>query len=93
MADWIFILRIITNPSIILTFNRLTEYDKKQKYLKHWVCDQTIKVKKVLTHDNQSQKYEMTFYGWQAKPCEVHFDLSRFDEYKGDLEKIVTGVC
>lgn len=75
--------------SVILTFDRLTEYDKRQKYLKHWICEQTIRVKKVVEYNNQSQKYEMTFYGWQAKPREVHFDLSCFDEYKKDLTEIV----
>jgi len=75
--------------SIILTFNRLTTYDKKQKYLKHWIYDQTIRVKKIVEHDKETKKYEMPLYGWQARPCEICFDLSRFDEYKGDIEKIV----
>ncbi|MDD5129723.1 MAG: AAA family ATPase [Candidatus Omnitrophica bacterium] len=75
--------------TIILTFDRLTEYDEKQKYLKHWIYDHAIRVKKVVEYNNQSEKYETTFYGWQAKPRELHFDLSRFDEYKGDIAKIV----
>lgn len=75
--------------SITLTFNRLTEYDKNQKYLKHWIYNQEIRVKKIIEYNNQSQKYEMIFYGWQAKPREIYFDLSRFDEYKGEITKIV----
>ena len=75
--------------SIILTFDRLTEHDKKQKYLKHWIYQDSIRVKKLIEYNVQTQKYETTFFGWQAKPCETHFDLSRFDEYKGDLAKIV----
>lgn len=31
----------------------------------------------------------MTFYGWQARPSESCFDLSRFDEYKSEITKIV----
>lgn len=75
--------------SIVLTFDRLTEYDEKQKYLKHWIFDRAIRVKKVIEYSSQTEKYEMTFYGWQAKPRELHFDLSRFEEYKGDITKIV----
>ena len=75
--------------SIILTFDRLTEHDRKQKYLKHWIYRDSIKVKKLVEHNTQSQKYETTFYGWQAKPCDAYFDLSRFDDYKGDISKIV----
>lgn len=76
--------------SIILTFDRLTEYDRKQKYLKHWIYDETIRVKKIVEFDAQTQKYTMAFYGWQAKPRDVCFDLSRFDEYKSDIKKIVS---
>lgn len=75
--------------SIILTFDRLTEYDGKQKYIKHWIYDRVIRVKKGIEYNNQTQKYEMIFYGWQAKPRELHFDLSRFEEYKVDITKIV----
>jgi CRISPR-associated exonuclease Cas4 len=75
--------------SIILTFDRLTEYDRKQKYLKHWIYNEAIRVKKVVEFDTRTQKYTMTFYGWQAKPRDVCFDLSRFDEYKSDIKKIV----
>jgi len=76
--------------SIILTFDRLTEYDRKQKYLKHWIYNEAIRVKKIVEFDPQTQKYTMTFYGWQAKPRDVCFDLSRFDEYKSDIKKIVS---
>ncbi len=75
--------------SIILTFDRLTDRDKSQKYLKHWIYDQAIRGKKVIKYNNQIQKYEMVFYGWQAKPRETHFDLSRLDEYKTDITRIV----
>lgn len=75
--------------SIVLTFDRLTGHDRNQKYLKHWIYQDSIKVKKIVEYNAQSQKYETTFFGWQAKPCEAHFDLSRFDEYKSDISKIV----
>lgn len=78
-----------TPISIILTYDRLTDFDKNQKYLKHWIYNGEIRVKKNVEYNADKSKYEMTFYGWQAKPCEIHFDLSRFDEYKTDIKKIV----
>jgi len=75
--------------SISITYDRLTEYEKNQKYLKHWTYNDSIKVKKVIEWDNQLQKCKMTLFGWQAKPKEVHFDLSKFDEYKSRIKKIV----
>jgi CRISPR-associated exonuclease Cas4 len=75
--------------SISITYDRLTEYEKNQKYLKHWICNDSIKVKKVIEWDNQLQKCKMTLFGWQSKPKEVHFDLSKFDEYKSRIKEIV----
>lgn len=75
--------------SVILTFDRLNDYEKEQKYLKHWIYDEVIRVKKTIEYNAQSQKYEMAFFGWQAKPSDKHFDLSRFDEYKEKLSDIV----
>jgi CRISPR-associated exonuclease Cas4 len=75
--------------SISIAYDRLTEYEKNQKYLKHWIYNDSIKVKKVIEWDNQSQKYKITLFGWQSKPKEVHFDLSKFDEYKSQIKEIV----
>ena len=75
--------------SISITYDRLTENERSQKYLKHWIYNDSIKVRKVIEWDNQSQKYKMTLFGWQAKPKEEHFDLSKFDEYKSQINKIV----
>ena len=75
--------------SICLTYDRLTEFDEMQKYLKHWIHNKSIKVRKVVEWDNSSQKYNMTLFGWQAKPMLVHFDLSKFDEYKSQIKDIV----
>jgi CRISPR-associated exonuclease Cas4 len=75
--------------SISITYDRLAEYEKNQKYLKHWTYNDSIKVKKVIEWDNQLQKCKMTLFGWQAKPKEVHFDLSKFDEYKSRIKEIV----
>ena len=75
--------------SISITYDRLTEYEKNQKYLKHWTYNDSIKVKKAIEWDNQLQKCKMTLFGWQAKPKEVHFDLSKFDEYKSRIKEIV----
>jgi CRISPR-associated exonuclease Cas4 len=79
-----------TQPiSIILTFDRLTEYDRRQKYLKHWIYNDSIRVKKIIEFNTEDQKYKMTLFGWQAKPKELCFDLSRFDEYKSGIKEIV----
>ena len=75
--------------SISITYDKLNENERKQKYLKHLIYNDSIKVKKVIEWDNHSQKYKMTLFGWQAKPKEVHFDLSKFDEYKSQLDNII----
>jgi len=75
--------------SISLTYDRITEYEKNQKYLKHWIYNDSIKVKKVIEWDDHAKKYKMTLSGWQAKPKEMIFDLSRFDEYKSGIKEIV----
>jgi len=75
--------------SISITYDKLNENERKQKYLKHWIYNDSIKVKKVIEWDNHSQKYKMTLFGWQANPKEVHFDLSKFDEYKSQLDNII----
>lgn len=74
---------------ISLTYNRLTKIDKTQKYLKHWIYKDEIRVKKEITYNLEKQKYELKFYGWQAKAVELHFNLSKFEEYKADIKKIV----
>ena len=75
--------------SISITYDKLAENERTQKYLKHWIYNDSIRVKKVIEWDNHSQKYKMTLFGWQAKPKEVHFDLSKFDEYKSQLDNII----
>lgn len=75
--------------NIILTFTDLTDEEKELKYVKDFVIDDSIKIKKVISYDVDSSKYSMTLFGWQAIPSEVHFDLSRFEEYKSDLKSIV----
>ena len=75
--------------SISITYDKLTENERTQKYLKHWIYNDSIKVKKVIEWDNHSQKHKMILFGWQAKPKEVHFDLSKFDEYKSQLDNII----
>ncbi len=74
---------------IILTFSDITEDERNQKYIKHWIHDDTIRIKKVIEYDQESSKYSMTLYGWQQKPSDLHLDLSKFEEYKGDIKNIV----
>lgn len=75
---------------IILTFDRLTEEEHEQKYLKHWIVEHKLKVKKTISYDPETDKVKGILYGWQAKPTAEHFDLSKFDDYKANISQIVT---
>jgi CRISPR-associated exonuclease Cas4 len=75
--------------SVILTYDRLEDVEKQHKVLKNWIYDDKIKVKKIIQQDLNTGKHTMQFFGWQAKPTDLHFDLDRFDEYKSDIKKIV----
>ena len=73
----------------ISTYDRLEDAEKEHPILKNWIYNDSIKAKKVIQRDDGSGKYNMQFFGWQAKPVEVHFDLSRFDDYKANIKSIV----
>jgi CRISPR-associated exonuclease Cas4 len=75
---------------ITLTFDRLTDEEKEQKYIKHWIFNEQVKIKRVIAIDSDTQKLKSSFYGWQAKPLLEHFDLSKFEDYKANLTQIVT---
>ena len=75
--------------SITLTYDRLEEAEKQHKVLKNWIYNDEIKVKKIIHQDSNTGKHTMQFFGWHAKPAELHFDLDRFDEYKSDIKNIV----
>ncbi|MBC8308419.1 MAG: AAA family ATPase [Pelagibacterales bacterium] len=75
---------------IIMTFNNITAEEKKQKYIKHWIYEDTIKIKKEVLWDSETDRYSMTLFGWQAVPKEIHFNLSIFESYKSEIKNIVT---
>lgn len=75
--------------SIALTFGELTQEEKNQKYLKHWIFNDQIRIKKLIEWDSSSDKYTMALYGWQATPKEDYFNLSKFEEYKTNIKDIV----
>jgi len=75
--------------NIILSFTDLRDEEKELKYVKDFVIDDAIRIKKVISFDGDASKYSMTLFGWQAIPNKAHFDLSRFDEYKADIKSIV----
>lgn len=75
---------------VILTFDRLTDEEREQKYLKHWIVEEKLKVKKSISYDETSDKIKSVLYGWQAKPVVEYFDLSKFDEYKANVSQIVS---
>ncbi|MDA8136037.1 MAG: AAA family ATPase [Desulfobacteraceae bacterium] len=78
------------NPiEIILTFNSLSAEENEQKYIKHWICDGVVRIKKQIECDPETKKYSMTLFGWQKRPTENHFDLSKFEDFKGDIKNIV----
>lgn len=79
-----------TKPiEITLTFDRLTDEEKEQKYIKHWICADTVKIKRVIAIELDTQKLKNILWGWQSKPNTEYFDLSKFDEYKANLTQIV----
>lgn len=78
-----------TPISIALTYDRIEDLEKQHKVLGNWIYNDEIKVKKIIQQDPDTGKHTMQFFGWQAKPAEVHFDLDRFDEYKSDIKKTV----
>jgi putative ATP-dependent endonuclease of OLD family len=75
--------------SLTLIFDRLEEAEKSHLILKNWIYNDEIKIKKVIQREEDTGKYNMQFFGWQAKPIDEQFDMSKFDEYKADLKKIV----
>ncbi|MEW6601014.1 MAG: AAA family ATPase [Nitrospirota bacterium] len=78
------------NPiEIALSFVELTEDEQNQKYIKHWIYDGVVRIKKTISWDTENEKYIMTLYGWQQKPVDNCFDLSKFDEFKGEIKNIV----
>lgn len=75
---------------IILTFDRLSEEEKEQKYIKHWIYGEKVKIKRIILIEDETGKLKSQFWGWQAKPNEQYFDLSKFEDYKADLTQIVS---
>jgi len=78
-----------TPISIALTYDRIEDAEKEQRVLKNWIYNEEIKVKKIIQQDPETGKYSMQFFGWQAKPVQEYFDLSRFDEYKAQIKQLV----
>jgi len=74
---------------IILTFDRLTSEEKEQKYIKHWIYDNKLRIKRSIYYDEKN-KLKSILYGWQSKPKNDFLDLSKFDEYKSNLSQIVS---
>ena len=80
-----------TKPiEVALTFDSLTDGEKNQKYIKHWICSASVRIKKDIVCDPETQKYSMALYGWQRKPVDQHFDLSQFDDFKANIKAFVT---
>jgi CRISPR-associated exonuclease Cas4 len=78
-----------TPVSIAITYDRIEDSEKEHRVLKNWIYNEEIKVKKVIQQDPDTGKHSMQYFGWQAKPVQGHFDLSRFDEYKAQIKQLV----
>jgi len=74
---------------IILTFDQLTVEERGQKYIQHWIFQESVKIKKEITWDPETDKYSMTLFGWQAVPKEEYLNLSNFESFKEEIKKIV----
>lgn len=75
--------------NIILSFSDISDEEKDQKYVRDFIIDDTMKIRKEISYDNVNDKYSMTLFGWQAVPKELHFDLSKFEDYKSEIKNIV----
>lgn len=74
---------------IILTFDRLSSDEKEQKYIKHWIYDNKLRIKRSIFFD-EKDKLKSILSGWQSKPTADFFDLSKFEDYKSNLSQIVS---
>lgn len=85
-----FYFKDVSKPiNIILSFADLTEEEKQLKYVKDFVIDDALRIKKRIIYDQGTEKFSTKLFGWQAIPRDIHFDLSRFEEYKTELKNIV----
>ncbi len=90
VTEEFFFFKDQTKPiEIALTFDSITEEETNQKYIKHWICTESVRIKKEIVCDPETRKCSMALYGWQRKPVDQHYDLSQFDEFKGNIKAIV----
>ena len=76
---------------IVITFDRLTDDEKKSK-LKKYIINDTLTIKKVCSWDPNDEKFKARFYGLTHEPKEDYLKESKIKELSkqsGGLKKIV----
>lgn len=79
---------ISNDISITVTFDRLTANEMKTK-IKKYVIDGTLTVKRTFSYETETDKIVSKFSGLIREPKEPYLKLSKFNEYKDKLPKIV----
>lgn len=74
--------------SITVTSDRLSP-DEMETKIKKYVIDGTLTVKRTFSYDAETGKIVAKFSGLIKEPKETFLKLSKFDEYKDRLPKIV----
>lgn len=74
--------------SITVTFDRLSANELETKINKYTI-DGTLTVKKTFSYDVETGKIVSKFFGLIKEPKETFLKLSKFDEYKDRLPKVV----
>lgn len=73
---------------ITVTFDRLTSDEAKSRIKKYLIND-TLTVQKTFCCNHETGKYESKFSGLVREPKEYFLKISKFEEYKHDIAKIV----
>jgi predicted ATP-dependent endonuclease of OLD family len=74
---------------ITITFDRLTASESSNIKIKKYLSNGELTVQKSFYCDQETGKYESKFSGLIREPKAVFLKLSKFEEYKANLAKIV----
>ncbi len=74
---------------ITITFNRLTDNESSNIKIRQYLSNGELTVQKSFHCDQETGKYETNFSGLIREPKAVFLKLSKFEEYKANLPKIV----
>ena len=74
---------------ITVTFDRLTPTESSNIRVRRYLSNGELIVQKSFRCDPETSKYESTFSGLIREPKLEFLKVSKFDDYKADIEKIV----